>query len=215
MTEMILRSTYETLLMVAASTFFSTALGVPVGILLYVFSPESSLKPKPFIYILLSRAVNILRSFPFIILIILLFPLSRLIIGKSIGTAATIVPLSIAASPFVAKLSENAFKDVDKGVITAAKAMGSSNFEIIFKVLLPESLPALVDAVTLTVINLIGYSAMAGAVGGGGLGDLAIRYGYQMFMPEVMAICVLIIIVMVELIQSAGSALSGSLYKRR
>lgn len=215
MTDMILRSTYETFVMVAASTFFSTALGVPVGILLYVFSPESSLKPKPFVYILLSRTVNILRSFPFIILIILLFPLSRLIIGKSIGTAATIVPLSIAASPFVAKLAENAFKDVDKGVITAAKAMGSSNFEIIFKVLLPESLPALVDAVTLTVINLIGYSAMAGAVGGGGLGDLAIRYGYQRFMPEVMAICVLIIIVMVELIQSAGSALSGSLYKRR
>lgn len=215
MTEMIIRSTGETLLMVAASTLFSSLLGLPVGILLCVFSPESPLKPKPILYATLSRAVNVLRSFPFIILIIILFPLSRLIIGKSIGTAAAIVPLSIAALPFVAKLAENAFSEVDKGVITAAKAMGSSDMEIVFKVILPESLPALVDALTLTVINLVGYSAMAGAVGGGGLGDLAIRYGYQRFMPRVMIVCVLIIIGMVEAIQSAGSAVSRRIARRR
>ena len=146
---------------------------------------------------------------------VLLFPLSRLIVGTSIGTAATIVPLSIAAAPFVARVIETALKEVDLGVIQAARAMGSTTMQIILKVLLPEAMPSLVDGVTLTVINLIGYSAMAGALGGGGLGDLAIRYGYQRFRPEVMAIAVVVILLMVELIQFAGTFVSRRISARR
>ena len=139
---------------------------------------------------------------------IVLFPLSRVLVGTSIGTKATIVPLSIAAAPFVARIIESALKEVDKGVVQAARAMGSTTMQIIFKVLIPEALPSLIDGVTLTVINVIGYSAMAGAVGGGGLGDLAIRYGYQRFRSEIMAIAVIVILIMVELIQMLGTALS-------
>ena len=156
-----------------------------------------------------------LRSFPFIILMILLFPFSRLIIGTSIGTAATVVPLSIAAAPFVARVIENALLEIDRGVIQAALAMGSSTMEIIFKVMIPEALPPLVAGITLTIINLIGYSAMAGAIGGGGLGDLAIRYGYQRFRSDIMLAAVIVILVMVELIQFIGTRISTALAKRR
>jgi len=156
-----------------------------------------------------------LRSFPFIILMILLFPLSRLIIGTSIGTAATVVPLSIAAAPFAARVIESALLEIDRGVIQAAIAMGSSTAEIIFKVMIPEALPPLVAGITLTVINLIGYSAMAGAIGGGGLGDLAIRYGYQRFRSDIMLAAVIVILVMVELIQFVGTRISTALAKRR
>ena len=183
--------------------------------MLCISDPVSGIKPKLMLYQILSRIVNVLRSFPFIKLMILLFPLSRLIIGTSIGTAATIVPLSIAAAPFVARIIETALKEVDTGVIQAARAMGSSTIQIILKVLLPEALPSLVDGVTLTIINLIGYSAMAGAIGGGGLGDLAIRYGYQRFRPGIMAICVIIILVMVEAIQLIGSAISNRINSKR
>ena len=163
----------------------------------------------------LTRIVNALRSFPFMILMILLFPLSRLIIGTSIGTAATIVPLSIAAAPFVARIIETALKEVDPGVVQAARTMGSTNTQIILKVLLPEALPSLVSGVTLTIINLIGYSAMSGAIGGGGLGDLAIRYGYQRNQPLVMIPAVIIILIMVEVIQFIGSRISSGLMARR
>ena len=163
----------------------------------------------------LTRIVNALRSFPFMILMILLFPLSRLIIGTSIGTAATIVPLSIAAAPFVARIIETALKEVDPGVVQAARAMGSTNSQIILKVLLPEALPSLVSGVTLTIINLIGYSAMSGAIGGGGLGDLAIRYGYQRNQPMVMIPAVIIILIMVEVIQLIGSRISARLMAKR
>ena len=146
---------------------------------------------------------------------ILLFPLSRFIIGTSIGTAATIVPLSIAAAPFVARIIETSLKEVDSGVIQAARAMGSSTMQIITKVLLPEALPSLIDGVTLTIINLIGYSAMSGAISGGGLGDLAIRYGYQGFRPGIMAVCVVIILVMVEIVQLIGTTLSNRISSRR
>ena len=198
----------QTAVMVVFSTLFSLLLGFPLGILLCTSDPQSGIRPRPALYQILTRVVNALRSFPFIILMIVLFPLSRVVVGTSIGTKATIVPLSIAAAPFVARIIESALKEVDKGVVQAARAMGSTTMQIIFKVLIPEALPSLIDGVTLTVINVIGYSAMAGAVGGGGLGDLAIRYGYQRFRSEIMAIAVIVILIMVELIQMLGTALS-------
>jgi D-methionine transport system permease protein len=146
---------------------------------------------------------------------ILLFPLSRLILGTSIGTTAAIVPLSIAAAPFVARIIETALKEVDPGVVQAARAMGSTNMQIIFKVLLPEAMPSLISGITLTIINLIGYSAMAGAIGGGGLGDLAIRYGYQRFRTDIMVASVIVILVLVEIIQIAGTKISTAMLKRR
>ena len=194
--------------MVVFSTLFSLLLGFPLGILLCTSDPQSGIRPRPALYQILTRIVNALRSFPFIILMIVLFPLSRVLVGTSIGTKATIVPLSIAAAPFVARIIESALKEVDRGVVQAARAMGSTTMQIIFKVLIPEALPALIDGVTLTIINVIGYSAMAGAIGGGGLGDLAIRYGYQRFRSEIMAIAVIVILLMVELIQMLGTALS-------
>lgn len=198
----------QTLVMVVFSTVFSLVLGLPLGILLCISDPQSGIKPRPVLYQVLTRIVNALRSFPFIILMIILFPLSRIVVGTSIGTKATIVPLSIAAAPFVARIIESALKEVDTGVVQAARAMGSSTMQIILKVLIPESMPALIDGITLTIINLIGYSAMAGAIGGGGLGDLAIRYGYQRFRPEIMAIAVVVILVLVEIIQFVGTMLS-------
>lgn len=210
-------STLQTLQMVSLSTLFSVILGLPLGILLCITSPASQggLRPKPILNEVLSRIVNILRSFPFIILIILLFPLSRLIVGTAIGTKSTIVPLSIAAAPFVARLVETSLKEVDPGVIQAARTMGSTDSQIVFKVLLPEALPSLIAGLTLTIINLIGYSAMAGAVGGGGLGDLAIRYGYQRFRTDVLLVAVVIIIVLVELIQFVGNRISAKMMSKR
>lgn len=208
-------ATLQTLSMVFLSTLFSLILGFPLGILLCVTDPVSGIMPKPVLNQVLSRIVNILRSFPFIILMILLFPLSRIIVGTSIGTRATIVPLSIAAAPFVARIIETSLKEVDPGVIQAAKAMGSTNMQIIVKVLVPEAMPSLVSGITLTIINLIGYSAMAGAIGGGGLGDLAIRYGYQRFRTDIMVAAVVVILVLVEVIQFIGTKISSKLMAKR
>ncbi|MBO4705936.1 MAG: ABC transporter permease [Spirochaetaceae bacterium] len=208
-------ATLQTLSMVFFSTVFSLILGLPLGILLCVTDPVSGIMPKPILNQILTRIVNVLRSFPFIILMILLFPLARIIVGTSIGTTATIVPLSIAAAPFVARVIESALKEVDPGVVQAARAMGSTNFQIIMKVLLPESMPSLVAGITLTIINLIGYSAMAGAIGGGGLGDLAIRYGYQRFRTDIMVVSVIVILVLVEVIQIIGTKLSSHLLAKR
>ena len=205
----------QTAVMVVFSTLFSLLLGFPLGILLCTSDPQSGIRPRPALYQILTRVVNALRSFPFIILMIVLFPLSRVLVGTSIGTKATIVPLSIAAAPFVARIIESALKEVDRGVVQAARAMGSTTMQIIFKVLIPEALPSLIDGVTLTVINVIGYSAMAGAIGGGGLGDLAIRYGYQRFRSEIMAIAVIVILLMVGLIQMLGTALSHKVAAKR
>ncbi|MDR9858177.1 methionine ABC transporter permease [Treponema socranskii] len=205
----------QTAVMVVFSTLFSLLLGLPLGILLCTSDPQSGIRPRPALYQILTRIVNALRSFPFIILMIVLFPLSRVLVGTSIGTKATIVPLSIAAAPFVARIIESALKEVDRGVVQAARAMGSTTMQIIFKVLIPEALPSLIDGVTLTIINVIGYSAMAGAIGGGGLGDLAIRYGYQRFRSEIMAIAVVVILLMVELIQMLGTALSHKVAAKR
>lgn len=205
----------QTLQMVFLSTIFSLVLGFPLGILLCITDPITGITPKPVLNQVLSRIVNVLRSFPFIILMILLFPLSRILVGTSIGTTATIVPLSIAAAPFVARIIETALKEVDQGLIQAARAMGSTNWQIIVKVLIPESLPSLVSGITLTIINLIGYSAMAGAIGGGGLGDLAIRYGYQRFRSDIMFWAVIVILVLVEIIQLIGTKIANKLMSKR
>ena len=207
-------STLQTLEMVLFSTLFSMVIGFPLGVLLYSTN-SMGITPRPILNQVLSRIVNVLRSFPFIILMILLFPLSRFILGTSIGTTATIIPLSIAAAPFVARLVETALLEVDPGMIQAARAMGSTNSQIIYKVLIPESMPSLVSGITLTIINLIGYSAMAGTIGGGGLGDLAIRYGYQRFRPDVMAASVVVIIVMVEVIQFIGTRIANRMLANR
>ena len=207
-------STLQTLEMVLFSTLFSMVIGFPLGVLLYSTN-SMGITPRPILNQVLSRIVNVLRSFPFIILMILLFPLSRLILGTSIGTTATIIPLSIAAAPFVARLVETALLEVDPGMIQAARAMGSTNSQIIYKVLIPESMPSLVSGITLTIINLIGYSAMAGTIGGGGLGDLAIRYGYQRFRPDVIAASVVVIIVMVEVIQFIGTRIANRMLANR
>lgn len=214
---LVMRHTGQTLSMVFFSTVFSLILGLPIGVLLCISSPasEGGIKPMKALNSILGRIVNILRSFPFLILMIVLFPLSRLILGRSIGTAAAIVPLSIAAAPFVARIIESALKEVDPGVIQAAKAMGSTNTQIVTKVLLPEAMPALVSGVTLTIINLIGYSAMAGVIGGGGLGDLAIRYGFQGWRTDVLVAAVIVILVLVEIVQLIGNLIVSALIRRR
>ena len=207
----------QTIQMVSFSTLFSVILGLPIGVLLYITDSEEKggIIPKPVLNAILSRIVNVLRSFPFIILMILIMPLSRVIIGTAIGTKATIIPLSIAAAPFVARVIESALREVDPGVVQAAKAMGSTNWQIVCKVLIPEAMPSLVSGITLTIINLIGYSAMAGAIGGGGLGDLAIRYGYQRFRTDIMIITVIIIILLVEIIQLVGNRIVAKMISKR
>ena len=207
-------ATAETVYMTFTSTLFACLLGFPLGTYLYVASP-AGLTPRRILYNVLSRIVNMLRSFPFIILMILLIPLTRMIIKTSIGPTAVIIPLSIAAAPFVARVAESALSEVDLGVITAARAMGSTNFQIIRKVLIPEAMPALVSGLALTIINLIGYSAMAGAIGGRGLGDLAIRYGYYRFRIDVTIGAVIVILILVEVVQMIGTMISRSLLSKR
>ena len=208
-------ATLQTLFMVFFSAVFSVILGLPLGVLMCVTDSVCNIMPMPVLNKVLNRIVDVLRSFPFLILMIILFPLSRLIIGTTIGTQATIVPLSIAAAPFVARIIETSLKGLDSGVIQAAKSMGSTNWQIITKVMLPECLPSLVDGFTLTVINLIGYSPMAGTVGGGGLGDLAMRYGYQRFRVDILFVSVVVILILVALLQMTGNMVSKALLKRR
>ena len=215
--KLVAESTLQTIEMVFWSTVFSLIMGLPLDVLLHVTDKEDQggIIPKPVLNEILSRIVNILRSFPFLILMIILMPVARFILGTTIGTRASVVSLSIAAAPFVARVIETSLKEVDPGVIQAAKAMGSTNWQIIVKVMLPEALPSLVSGVTLTIINLIGYSAMAGTIGGGGLGDLAIRYGYQRFRSDVMLAAVIVIIVLVELVQFVGNRISSRLLAKR
>lgn len=207
------KPTYETIYMTFASTFFACLMGLPLGAFLYSASPVG-LRPRRAAYALVSRIVNALRSFPFLILMIALIPLTRFIVGTSIGPTAVIVPLSIAAAPFVARLVEAALSEVDAGIVTAAIAMGSTNFQIIRKVLIPEAMPALVSGLALTIINLIGYSAMAGAIGGGGLGALAINYGYYRFRTGIMIAAVIVILLLVEAVQLAGTLASRKLLSK-
>ncbi|MBV4397859.1 ABC transporter permease [Advenella alkanexedens] len=210
MVNLLIDATLETLLMVGVSGLAALFLGVPLGVALIV-TDKGGLLQNLAVNRVLGAIINATRSVPFIILMVAIIPFTRFIAGTSIGTTAAIVPLAIAAIPFMARVAETAMREVDRGLITAAKAMGASPMQIIVKVLLPEALPGLISAMVITLVSLIGYSAMAGAIGGGGLGDLGIRYGYQRFLPEVMLIVVVVLIVMVQLIQSVGDWISRRL----
>ncbi|MBN7805555.1 ABC transporter permease [Agrobacterium rosae] len=203
----------QTLHMVAVSGLVGSLLGLPIGIFLAT-SGKGELFEAPMINRVIGLIVNAARSTPFIILVVAIIPFTRLIAGTSIGTSAAIVPLTVATVPFVARLVEAAIREVDKGLIEAARAMGATPLQIVTKVLLAEAKPGITLALTLTLVSLIGYSAMVGAVGGGGLGDLGIRYGYQRFMPDVMLVVVVVLIVLVQIVQSAGDALARSFDKR-
>lgn len=203
----------QTLQMVAIAGIIGSIIGLPIGIFLAT-SGKGELFPAPNVNRVLGLVVNAARSTPFIILVVAIIPFTRLITGTSIGTYAAIVPLTIATIPFFARLVEAAIREIDKGLIEAARAMGATPMQIVFKVLLAEAKPSLMAAVTMTMVSLIGYSAMVGAVGGGGLGDLGIRYGYQRFMPEMMLAVVVVLIVLVQLVQSAGDALARRFDKR-
>lgn len=208
-----IEATLATIQMVFISLVFSILLGVPLGTILVVTRPGHILENKP-IYTVLNTIINILRSIPFIILLVAIIPFTRLIVGTSIGTAAAIVPLIIYTAPYIARLVENSLLDVEEGVIEAAKAMGATPWQIITKFLFPEAFGSLVLAFTIATIGLVGASAMAGAVGGGGLGDLAITYGYNQFQTEVMFITVALLIIMVQLIQTLGNYLSRKIRRR-
>jgi D-methionine transport system permease protein len=201
--ELFATSLWETVVMVAISGTFGAALGLPLGILLYL-TQTGGVLANPLLNRVLGTTVNAVRSTPFIILLVAIIPFTRLLTGSSIGTMAAVVPLTIAAAPFFARLIETALHEVDHGLVEAALAMGASTRQIVFKVLLPEALPGIAAALTITLISLTGYSAMAGAIGGGGLGDLGIRYGYQRFLPEVMLAVVLVLIAFVQGVQSLG-----------
>jgi len=201
--DLLTTSLLETLLLVGVPSLIAVLVGIPLGVVLVVTARGAMLQNLP-VNRVLGAVVNITRSVPFIILMVAIIPFTRLIAQTSIGTTAAIVPLSVAAIPFMARIAENAMREVDVGLLTAARAMGASPLQIIAKVLLPESLPGLVAATIVTVISLIGYSAMAGAIGGGGLGDLGIRYGYQRFQPEVMLAVVVVLVVLVQVVQGFG-----------
>jgi D-methionine transport system permease protein len=201
----VLIATGETLYMVFLSTFFATLLGLPLGTLLF---SSAKIKKHPVMHRLLSGLINVTRSIPFIILLVALIPLTRLIVGTSIGLNAAIVPLSLGAVPFFARLTDNIYRHLSSGLIEAGFAMGANTWQMIRLILLPEALPALIHAVTMTAVTLVNYSAMAGTVGGGGLGDLAIRYGYQRFNVGVMITTVIILVVMVQLLQMGGDKLA-------
>jgi D-methionine transport system permease protein len=211
--QLIAWSTLDTLTMVALAGAFGTLIGLPLGIFLAT-SRAGELFPAPAANRILGLVVNATRSTPFIILVVAIVPLTRLIVGTSIGTRAAVVPLTIAAIPFIARVIEAAIREVDQGLVEAARAFGASPLQIVQKVLLPEALPSVTLALTLTAVSLLGYSAMVGAVGGGGLGDLGIRYGYQRFMPEVMAIVVIVLIVLVQGVQTLGELLARRFDKR-
>jgi D-methionine transport system permease protein len=203
----------ETLFMVVAAGLIGTLFGLPLGIFLAT-SRRGELLAAPAVNAVLGALVNATRSTPFIILVVAIIPFTRLIAGTSIGTGAAIVPLTVAAAPFIARLIEAAIREVDGGLIEAARAFGASPMQIVTKVLIPEAMPGIVLGLTLAAVSLIGYSAMVGAVGGGGLGDLGIRYGYQRFMPEMMAAVVLVLIALVQAVQSLGDRLARRLNKR-
>ena len=231
MIELLIKSFWETSYMVVASTLLASLIGIPLGIILTV-TRANHILPNAAVNSVLGVIVNATRSTPFIILMVAIIPLTRVLVGSSIGTTAAIVPLTISAAPFIARVIESSLLEIDHGVIEAAQSMGASPLQIIYKVLLPEALHSIVLGITLAVIALIGYSAMAGVLGGGGLGDLAIRYGYQRFQPDglgdlairygyqrfqpdVMIVTVVILIAMVQIIQYLGDTLSKKLNKNK
>ncbi|MES2103580.1 MAG: methionine ABC transporter permease [Pseudomonadota bacterium] len=200
------QATLDTLTMTGCSLFFTVTLGLPLGVLLFLTGRKQLLEQRG-VYALLSFAVNILRSVPFIILLIVLIPVTLLLVGTSLGVPGTIPPLVIGTTPFFARLVENVLREVDRGIIEACQAMGAKTHQIIIHALLPEALPGLLAAGTVTTIALVSYAAMSGVIGGGGLGDLALRYGYQRFQTDVMIVTVAILVLLVQLLQFFGDRL--------
>ncbi|ABO51159.1 binding-protein-dependent transport systems inner membrane component [Desulforamulus reducens MI-1] len=208
----IIKATWDTFYMTMVSVILSSVLGIPLGVIL-VITDKGHIKENLALNRVLGSIINIFRSFPFIILLLALVPFTRLVVGTTIGTTAAIVPLTVASAPFVARMIETSLKEVSWGVVEASLAMGASTWQIIRKVLLPEALPGIILGTTITAIAVIGYSAMAGVVGGGGLGDLAIRYGYMRFDAVVMVTTVVILIIMVQIIQSLGNIFADKFNK--
>ena len=204
----------ETLYITLVSTFFGYLFGIPMGILLTT-SAKDGIKPNAFLYKILDVVANVVRSIPFLILLILLIPFTRFVVGKSYGSTATIVPLVVAAIPFIARMVESSLREVDAGVIEAARSMGASTFTIVWKVMLVEARTSLLVGVTIALGTILGYSAMAGTVGGGGLGDIAIRYGYYRYETGIMIVTVVLLVLLVQIFQSIGMYLSNRLDKRR
>jgi D-methionine transport system permease protein len=212
--EMIIQGIGETLYMTMGSVIIGYILGLPLGILLYV-TGKKGLKPNPIVYRVLDFIINIIRSIPFLILLILLIPFTRFVVGQSYGSTATIVPLVICAAPYIARVVESSLMEVDAGVIEAARSMGASNFQIITKVLLVEARTSLMMGFTITTGLLLGYSAMSGTVGGGGLGDIAVRYGYYRWQTDIMLITVILLIIIFQIIQNIGTKISNRFDHRK
>ena len=204
---------WETVYLTFISAFFSYIIGLPVGILLSVTSSDG-IKPIPWLNKVLGFIVNIFRSIPFVILMVAMLPVAKFLVGTSLGNKAMIVTLIIAAAPYIARMVESSIKEVDKGVIEAAQSMGTSNFKIIYKVLIPESKPSLIVGAVISLVTILGYSAMAGTIGGGGLGMIAINYGYQRFNNDIIWVCVVLTIIIVQLIQEFGMMLARKTDKR-
>ena len=213
-TQMIMKGIGETLYMTLLSTILGYLFGLPMGILLTV-SDRDGLAPNRVLYKLLDVIVNIVRSIPFLILLILIIPFTRFVVGKSTGSTATVVPLVAAAIPFIARMVESSLKEVNSGVIEAARAMGAGNFRIVMKVMLVEARTSLITGVTIAIGTILGYSAMAGTVGGGGLGDIAIRYGYYRYQSGIMVVTVVLLVLLVQLFQSIGMFFASRLDKRK
>lgn len=211
---MILKGIAETLYMTCVSTIFGYVLGLPLGVLCAV-SDKEGIRPNQPLYRVLDIVINIVRSIPFLILLIVLIPFTRFVVGKSYGSTGTIVPLVISAAPFIARMVESSIKEVDHGVVEAAQSMGASNWTIIRKVLLPESMVSLITGVTIVFGTVLGYSAMAGTVGGGGLGDIAIRYGYYRYQADIMIVTVILLVALTQIFQFAGMKLASKLDRRR
>ena len=211
---MLLEGIRDTLYMTLVSTIIAYVFGLPLGILLKVSSSDG-LEPNKVIYGVLDVICNIVRSVPFLILLILLIPFTRLVVGKSYGSTATIVPLVVCAAPYIARMVESSLNEVDPGVIEAAKSMGASKWDIVFKVMLVEARTSLIVGATITTGNILGYSAMSGTVGGGGLGDIAVRYGYYRWQTDIMIITVVLLIILFQIIQNVGMKIAGNLDKRK
>ncbi|WBY64992.1 MAG: D-methionine ABC transporter permease protein MetI [Thermocaproicibacter melissae] len=211
---MLLQGVGESLYMTLVSTLFAYVIGLPIGIFL-VTSCKDGIHPSPWLFKTLDVIVNLTRSIPFLILLVAIMPFTRLVTGTTIGSTATIVPLTLSAAPFVARLVESSLKEVDQGVIEAAQSMGASNFQIVWKVLLPEARPSLLVGAAIAVTTILGYSAMAGFVGGGGLGTIAINYGYYRYQNEIMLITVVLLVLIVQIFQKIGMQIAMSLDRRK
>ena len=214
LSQLLLQGTLDTLYMTLVSTAIAYLIGIPLGVIL-VITRRDGICPAPKTNAVLGTIVNIMRSVPFLILIIVLIPLTRLVAGTSIGATATIVPLIVGAAPFIARMVESSLLEVDAGVVEAAQAMGASPWQIVTKVLLKESVPSLVTGAAIALTTILGYSAMAGAVGGGGLGDLAIKYGYHRYQTDVLLLTLIILVLLVQVIQALGNAVAKRIDHRK